>query len=93
MLLAEAGRFAEAAGAARRALYLDRELVVAHLALGGVLARLADTAGAHRAFRNARRLLAAMAPGELVPASDGEPAGRLADMARVRMQLLPEPAA
>ena len=93
VLLAEAGRFAEAAGAARRALYLDRGLVVAHLALGGALARLADTAGAHRAFRNARRLLAAMAPGELVPASDGEPAGRLAEMARVRMQLLPEPAA
>lgn len=93
VLLAEAGRFAEAATAARRALYLDRGLVVAHLALGGALARLADTAGAHRAFRNAGRLLAAMAAGDMVPASDGEPAGRLAEMARVQMQLLPEPAA
>ncbi len=88
VLLAEAGRHAEAAGAARRALYLDRGLVVAHLALGVALAHLGDTAGARRAVRNAARLLAGMAPEAVVPASDGEPAGRLAEMARVQLQLL-----
>jgi hypothetical protein len=37
-------------------------------------------------------LLAALTPEEIVPASDGEPAGRLAEMARVQMQLLREAA-
>ncbi len=43
VLLSEAEFHAEAAAAARRALYLDRGFVVAHLALGGALARLGDT--------------------------------------------------
>ncbi|MDP3910840.1 MAG: protein-glutamate O-methyltransferase CheR [Gemmatimonadales bacterium] len=93
VLLAEAGQYADAATAARRALYLDRGLVVAHLALGGALARLGEMDGARRAFRNAERLLAAMPPEALLPASDGEPAGRLAEMARVQMRLLSEAAA
>jgi len=93
VLLAEAGQYADAATAARRALYLDRGLVVAHLALGGALTRLGETDGARRAFRNAERLLAAMPPEAVVPASDGEPAGRLAEMARVQMRLLSEVAA
>ena len=93
VLLAEAGRHADAVAAARRSLYLDRGLVVAHLALGGALARLGDTEGACRSAQNARRLLAGMAPDAIVPASDGEPAGRLAEMAEVQLQLLKEAAA
>jgi chemotaxis protein methyltransferase CheR len=93
VLLSEAERVADAAAAARRALYLDRSLVVAHLALGGALGRLGDTDGARRAFRNAERLLAALPPDTVVPASDGEPAGRLLEMARVQMRLLTEAAA
>ncbi len=93
VLLAESGQAAAAAAAARRALYLERGLVVAHLALGGALARLGDTDGARRAFHNAERLLATMSPEKIVPASDGEPAGRLAEMARVQMRLLSEAAA
>lgn len=93
VLLSEAERHAAAAAAARRALYLDRGLVVAHLALGGALARLGDANGARRAFRNAERLLTAMPPEAVVPASDGEPAGRLAEMARAQMRLVSEVAA
>lgn len=88
VLLAEAGHRGEAADAARRALYLDRGLVVAHLALGGVLARLGDTDGARRALHNAGRLLDDMTSTQIVPASDGESAGRLAAMARLQLQLL-----
>jgi chemotaxis protein methyltransferase CheR len=88
VLLNEAGRCSEAATAARLALYLDRKLVVAHLALGTALARLEDKDGACRAFRNAQRLLAAVAPDEIVPASDGEPASRLAELTRAQIQLL-----
>jgi chemotaxis protein methyltransferase CheR len=88
VLLAEGGRHQDAAAAARRALYLDRGLIVAHLALGNALAQLGEGDGACRAFRNAHHLLTGMSPEERVPASDGEPAGRLAEMARVHLQLL-----
>jgi chemotaxis protein methyltransferase CheR len=88
VLLGEGGRPAEAAAAARRALYLDRGLVPGHLALGGALARLGDADGARRAYRNAVRLLCLMAPDREVPAADGERAGRLLEMARVQLRLL-----
>jgi len=88
VLLAEAGRLSEAAAALRVCLYLDRTLAVAHLALGGTLARLGDDAGARRALRNAERLLASQSPDAEVPASDGERAGRLAAAARAQLALL-----
>jgi chemotaxis protein methyltransferase CheR len=91
VLLTRAGRYAEAIGALRRALYLDRKLVVAHLALGDALARSGDIAGAARAFRAAGRLLAEMPMHEPVPGSDGEPAARLAEAARSQLRLLDQP--
>jgi chemotaxis protein methyltransferase CheR len=87
VLLAEAGRHQDAIGAARRAVYLDRELAVAHLALGGSLTRLRQNTAARRAFRNAERLLAALPPDQPVAAADGELAGRLLEMARVQLML------
>lgn len=88
VLLGEAGRPAEAAAALRAALYLDRTLAVAHLALARELARLADGPGALRALRNAERLLAACPEDTEVPASDGERAGRLLAAARAHVALL-----
>jgi chemotaxis protein methyltransferase CheR len=88
VLLAQGGRYAEATDALRHALYLDRRLVVAHLALGDALARSGDAAGARRAFRAAQRLLAHLLPEQPVPASDGEPAARLAEGARSRLRML-----
>jgi len=90
VLMAESGLFAESARAAKRALYLDRSMVVAHLALGATLARSGtDVAGARRSFATAERLLSAMRPDQLVPDSDGEPAGRLLEMTRAQSRLLP----
>lgn len=91
LLLAEGRRLAEAIAALRRALYLDRKLVVAHLALGHVLARADDREGARRALRNAGRLLSRTPADEIMPAADGERAGRLAEMARVQLALLEDP--
>jgi chemotaxis protein methyltransferase CheR len=88
VLLLELGRSKEAADAVRRALYLDRTLAVGHLLLGCALARLENLDGARRAVRNAQQLLAGMPPEEIVPASDGEPAGRLAEMALAQLELL-----
>jgi hypothetical protein len=68
-------------------LYLDRSLVVAHLALGSALVSSGDTEGARRAFTVSERLLSAMPAHEEVPASDGEPAGRLLEMTRVQAKL------
>lgn len=93
VLLAEARYYIEAASAARQALYLDRGLVVAHLLLGRALSRLGDIDGALRSLRNAQQVLSGMAPEGLVPATDGEPAGRLAAMTLVHIQLLLKAAA
>ena len=88
LLLAEASRPADAAAAARRALYLDRNMIVAYLALGAALTRLGDAEGARRAFSNADDLLTRMPPDAIVPASDGESAFRLAQIARAQRSLL-----
>jgi chemotaxis protein methyltransferase CheR len=93
VLLLESGRPAEAASALRQALYLDRGLVVAHLALAGALAGSGDAHGARRALRNAERLLNEMPADVCVPAADGERAGRLREAARAQLALLFQPSA
>ncbi len=90
LLLSEAGALEDAARAARQALYLDRRLVVAHMLLGGVLARLGDAAGARRSFVNVEELLRVSPPDAEVPASDGEPVRRVRESARTQYRLLSE---
>jgi chemotaxis protein methyltransferase CheR len=87
VLVAQSGQFGESVLAARRALYLDRTMVVAQLALGAALVSNGETEAALRAFTVAERLLAAMPPEAQVPASDGEPAGRLLEMTRMQAKL------
>jgi chemotaxis protein methyltransferase CheR len=88
VLLLDTGRAAEAAPVMRRALYLDRTLAAAHLTLGSILCRLGDSAGARRAYRNARDLCAARPAEEVIPLADGERAGRLAAIAAAELTLL-----
>ncbi|HEY4133068.1 MAG TPA: CheR family methyltransferase, partial [Gemmatimonadaceae bacterium] len=57
ILLAHAGQFIESARAAKRALYLDRSMVVAQIALGTALMRAGQSAAARRALGTAIRLL------------------------------------
>lgn len=85
VLLMGLGRDEEAARAARRALYLDRSLGVAHFLLGSILRKRGDRDGARRAFRNARDLCAARPAEEGVVLLDGETAGRLAESARAQL--------
>lgn len=56
-VLLEAGRAAEARDAARRALYLDHDLALAHLVLARAAELLGDTRAAERARRTGHRLL------------------------------------
>jgi chemotaxis protein methyltransferase CheR len=74
VLLLDLGRAEGAAAALRRVLYLDRTLAAAHFTLGSALLRGGDTAGARRAYRNARDLCAACPPDGVVPLGDGETA-------------------
>jgi chemotaxis protein methyltransferase CheR len=90
VLVSQAGQMAEAARAAKRAIYLDRSLIVARLALGSALAGSGDAAAALRAFRAAERLLVTLPAAETVRATDGEPAGRLLEMTRMQIRLASE---
>lgn len=86
LLLLASNRAREAAESARRVIYLDRKLAVAHLLLGSSLRQIGDLAGAHRAFRNAYDLCAARPAEDVVLLSDGETAGNLARAAEFQMQ-------
>jgi chemotaxis protein methyltransferase CheR len=88
VLLLQSGRSADAAAAARRALYMDRSLVVAHLTLAEAQRRSGNMDAARRSLRNATSLLTSFDPSAIVPASDGETAGRLAELVRVKLTLL-----
>jgi len=90
ILLAEAARPIESAQAARRAIYLDRQLAVAHMALGTALRKSGDIAGARLAFTNTLRALETLPPNAVVPGSDGETSERIAMAARVHLQLAEE---
>jgi chemotaxis protein methyltransferase CheR len=90
VLLLQSGRSADAAAAARRALYMDRSLVVAHLTLAEAQRRGGNMVAARRALRNATSLLTALDPSAIVPASDGETAGRLTELVQAKLKLLGE---
>jgi chemotaxis protein methyltransferase CheR len=88
VLLLQAGNDAEAAGLARRALYMDRGMVVAHMTLADAERRAGNADGARRALRNAASLLDALPDDTEVAASDGERAGRLRQLVSVKLRLL-----
>jgi chemotaxis protein methyltransferase CheR len=87
LLLAQ-DRDAESEREARRALYLDPSLAVAHFLLGTILRKRGAHPGALRAFRNARDLSAARPADEDVPAGSGERMGALWSAASAEMQRL-----
>ena len=88
VLLLDRDRDREAIQAARRAIYLDRSLAIAHLTLASILQKRGDREGAWRAYRNARDLCRTRPAEEIVPLSDGEPAGRLLAAAETQMALI-----
>jgi chemotaxis protein methyltransferase CheR len=92
VLLLQAGRVADAAAALRRALYLDRGFIVAHVTLADAQQREGGTDQARRSLRNASTLLAALPDDAVVRGSDGELAGRMRELVRVKLRLLSEAA-
>jgi len=88
VLLLDLDRDEEAIQAARRAIYLDRSLAIAHLTVASIVQNRGDREGAWRAYRNARDLCRTRPAEEIVPLSDGEPAGRLLAAAETQMALI-----
>jgi chemotaxis protein methyltransferase CheR len=88
VLLLASDRCEEAAAAARRALYLDRSLVVAHLVLAQSAIRLHDRDGALQALRNAARLLASMPPEASVAGAPDETAGGMLSGVQLQLRLM-----
>jgi chemotaxis protein methyltransferase CheR len=88
VLLAEAGRYGDAAIAAKQALYLAPHYTIAHLALGDALSRTGDIPNARKAFRNAETQLQGLAPDMPVPGGDGAEAAQLLRIARFRLETL-----
>jgi SAM-dependent methyltransferase len=78
----------EAAVSARRALYLDRSLAVAHLTLARALRLTGSRAAAQRALRRSAALLEAHAPDDAVRGAGGASAGALSAVAAAEFDLL-----
>lgn len=89
-LALQRGQWSLAAEAGRRAVYMDRTLPAAHLALGMALLRAGDAIAADRSLRAAERLLADMPPTAIVAASDGAPAADMLASVRAHRALLAE---
>ena len=87
-LLLALDRGEEAEHEARRALYLDPSLAVAHFLLGTILRKRGARPGALRAFRNVRDLCAARPADEAIPAGAGERTGALHSAASAEMERL-----
>ncbi|MEJ0000256.1 MAG: CheR family methyltransferase [Verrucomicrobiota bacterium] len=80
LILQEQGAAGEAEAALKRTLYLDPRLVLAHMALGNHALRQGRAGEAAHHFANVLALLADYQSGDILPQSDGLPAGKLKEM-------------
>jgi chemotaxis protein methyltransferase CheR len=78
----------QAAVSARRALFLDRSLAVAHLTLARALRLTGSRTAAQRALRRGAALLEAHAPDDVVRGAGGASAGTLSAVAAAEFDLL-----
>jgi len=74
--------------ALRRAIYLDRRLVLPHYHLGLFLARKDDAAGAERSFRNAQALLSGLADEQPVNPGEKITVGQMREAVAMHLKLV-----
>ena len=79
-ILDEQKRFEEAGVSLKKALYLDRNFVLAHFALANLSLRAGKTADARKHFGNVTEILSGYKPDDVIPESEGITAGRLAEI-------------
>jgi chemotaxis protein methyltransferase CheR len=87
MILQEQGHLAQARRHLETTLRLDREFILAHFGLAILTEQQGDAAIAHRHFTTAVRLLRRMDPADVVPESEGIPAGRLIEIIREQEEI------
>lgn len=83
MIRQECGDAKGAADALKRALFLDPDHILAHVALAGLAMAEGKKAEARRCYRNALNLLSLRPHEETLPDGDGLTAGRLTEIVRV----------
>ncbi|MFV3130272.1 CheR family methyltransferase [Niveispirillum sp. KHB5.9] len=83
MIRQECGDARGAADALKRALFLDPDYILAHVALAGLAVSDGRKAEARRCYRNALTLLATLDPAGTLAESDGLTVGRLMEIVRV----------
>jgi chemotaxis protein methyltransferase CheR len=85
-ILQEQGRIEEAVAALRHTLYLDQHFILAHYSLASLLSQSGKKDLAHRHFQNAYQMASELPDQQVVPESDGLPAGRLVELIRLSLQ-------
>jgi len=79
-ILEEQKQVEEARVSLKKALYLDRNFVLAHFALANLSLRAGKAADARNHFRNVTEILSGCKPGDIIPESEGITAGRLTEL-------------
>ncbi|MEO8493549.1 MAG: CheR family methyltransferase [Planctomycetota bacterium] len=90
VLLMERRRDQDALSAARKTLYLDRSLAIAHFTLGALARRMGDSELALRAFRNAREMCRNQPASDVVCFADDETYGSLSRAVELQLASLGE---
>lgn len=71
-----------------RAIYLDREFVLAHYYTGTTLLKLSNSVAAIKSFRNVQRLIAARDPAECLPNAEGMTIADLDELTQLHIETL-----
>ncbi len=79
-ILEEQKQVEEARVSLKRALYLDRNFVLAHFALANLSLRSGKVADARKHFSNVAEILSGYKLDDIIPESEGITAGRLAEI-------------
>ena len=90
LILEQMGRRRETQESLRRAIYLDRNFIVAHYYLGLIQQRLAEPKEALRCFRNALNLLSGMPADRPIPAANEFSAAELKQLIQMHIDALPK---
>jgi chemotaxis protein methyltransferase CheR len=88
LLFDQLARHRPAAEALSRAVYLDREFVLAHYYLGIVQQKLANMPGATKSFRNVMQLLEGLEQTASLPNADGLNVADLNELTSMHMETL-----
>ena len=90
LILEQMSRHAEAEQSLRRAIYLDRQFIMAHYYLGLFLQTRGDPRQAARSFENALELLDRQCDAGTIADADGITAAELKQSARIHVETLRE---